>query len=64
MAVKNEDLFYCYSRKLSDYIYHESKIVPLTVAINPKSERIFSLYGKSPELQQVLDKYKKQNNNN
>ncbi|WP_010651176.1 hypothetical protein [Oceanobacillus massiliensis] len=63
MIVKNEDLFYCYSRKLSDFIYHEShgKITPLTIAINPKSGRTFSLYSKSPSLQAVLDKYKEEN---
>ena len=61
--VKNEDLFYCYSKKLSSYIYKESGIVPLTIAINPKSKRMFSLYGKSPKLQAVLDKYKEEKNN-
>lgn len=62
MIVKNEDLFYCYSKKLSDYIYHESKgaIVPLTVAINPKSGRTFSLYAKSETLQKCLDKYREE----
>ncbi|MFB4473322.1 hypothetical protein ACDI16_10275 [Oceanobacillus caeni] len=60
MIVKNEDLFYCYSKKLSTFIYEESGIVPLTIALNTKSNRLFSLYGKSPELQAVLDKYKAQ----
>ncbi|GIO22483.1 hypothetical protein [Oceanobacillus sp. J11TS1] len=63
MTVRNEDLFYCYSRKLSDYIYEKSdpKIVPLTIAINPKSGRTFSLYSKSASLQVVLDQYKREN---
>ncbi|ALX47861.1 hypothetical protein [Lentibacillus amyloliquefaciens] len=61
MTVKNEQLFYCYSRVLSDFIYKESGIVPLTVAINPKSKNTFSLYAKSPELQKCLDAYKAQN---
>lgn len=60
MVVKNEMLFYCYSKKLSDFIYHRSGIVPLTVAINPKSGRIFSLYSKSNKLQECLDKYNEQ----
>lgn len=64
MVVKNEMLFYCYSRKLSDFIYHESGIVPLTVAINPKSGRTFSLYAKSDKLQDCLDKYKEENGSN
>lgn len=57
MEIKNEMLFYCYSRKLSDFIYHHSGIVPLTVAKNMKSGTIFSLYGKSPQLQKALDDY-------
>jgi len=63
MTVKNEQLFYCYSRVLSDFIYKESnhEIVPLTVAINPRSQRTFSLYSKSDDLQIILDKYKEQN---
>lgn len=60
--VKNEMLFYCYSKRLSDFIYHNSDgIVPLTIAINPKSKNTFSLYAKSDNLQAVLDKYKEDN---
>lgn len=59
MEIKNEDLFYCYSKKLSEYIYQHSYIVPLTIAINPKSQRLFSLYAKSTKLQRCLDDYKK-----
>jgi len=58
MSIKNEDLFYCYSKKLSDFIYHNAGIVPLTVAIKKKSKKTFSLYAKSDELRQVLDEYK------
>lgn len=61
MEIKNEDLFYCYSKKLSDFIYHNSGIVPLTVAKNMKSGTIFSLYGKSEALQSCLDAYKERN---
>ncbi|GAA0432633.1 hypothetical protein GCM10008983_06540 [Lentibacillus halophilus] len=66
MTIRNEDLFYCYSKNLSDHIYHytgghNGGIVPLTVAINPKSGNTFSLYAKSPELQKALDAYKNQN---
>lgn len=58
MQIRNEDLFYCYSKRLSDHIYHQSGIVPLTIAINPKSKNTFSLYAKSEELQKCLDSYK------
>ncbi|MGR9049232.1 hypothetical protein ACQ4XT_11435 [Halobacillus faecis] len=62
MTVTNKDLFYCYSRTVSDHIYKysEGEISPLTIAINPKSGRTFSLYVKSPLLQKALDDYKKQ----
>ncbi len=59
-TITNEDLFYCYSRKLADWIYHHSKIVPLTVAVNPKSGHTFSLYAKSSKLQKALDNYGEQ----
>jgi len=61
--VKNSDLFYCYSRKLSTFIHNESngEIVHLTIAENPHSKRLFSLYSKSKSLQIILDKYKEEN---
>lgn len=53
-------------KKLSTYIYKHSdgKIVPLTIAINPKSQKMFSLYPKSEELQKCLDVYKEENSQN
>lgn len=61
--IKNEDLFYCYSKKLSTFIYKESdgRIIPLTIAVNPKSKRLFSLYPKSSHILAILDKYKVEN---
>lgn len=61
--IKNQDLFYCYSKSLSNFIYEESggKITPLTIAENPKSKKLFSLYGKSSEIRAILDKYKETN---
>ncbi|GEL75785.1 hypothetical protein [Tenuibacillus multivorans] len=63
MTVRNEDLFYCYSKKLADYIYHQSEIVPLTVAIEPKSGNVFSLFSRSKKLEQVLEQYSKRYDN-
>lgn len=60
MEIKNEMLFYCYSKSVANFIYEKSngKIRPLTIAINPKSGNIFSLFSKSDKLQVILDQYK------
>ncbi|WP_226035642.1 hypothetical protein [Aquibacillus saliphilus] len=56
--ITNSDLFYCYNKRLSDHLF-ECGLTPLTIAINPKSKNIFSLYQKTNELQQAIDKYKR-----
>jgi len=61
MELTNNDLFYCYSKKLSDYIYKHSGIYPLTIAINPKSGRLFSLYARNDRLKKALSDYDKEN---
>lgn len=58
--VKNEDLFYCYSKSVANFIFEKSNIRPLTIAINPKSGNMFSLFSKSERLQAILDQYKKE----
>ena len=61
--VKNSDLWYCYSKIVSQYIYEKSngEIKPLTIAVNPKSGNLFSLFAKSERLQSILDQYKLDN---
>ena len=58
--VKNSDLFYCYSKSVANFIFEKSNIRPLTIAINPKSGNMFSLFSKSDKLQAILDQYKKE----
>ncbi|WP_145523483.1 hypothetical protein [Virgibacillus sp. SK37] len=60
--VKNSYLFYCYSKSVANFIYERSNgdICPLTIAINPKSGNMFSLFSKSDKLQAILDQYKKE----
>lgn len=60
--VTNDMLFYCYSKKVARYIYDKSngEIKPLTIAQNPKSKNLFSLFSKSERLQEILDQYAKE----
>ena len=60
MTLTNADLFYCYSKQLNKYINKHSNIKPLTLAINPKSGQRFSLYYRSNQLEDVLDRYRKE----
>ncbi len=57
MTITNDDLFYCYSKQLSLFIWEHYKITPLTVALNPRSKRKFSLYVKTDKLQKALKHY-------
>lgn len=50
--------FFCYTKILSDYL-KEKGFFPITVALEPKTKQIFSLYEVSDELSQALKSYKK-----
>ncbi|WP_368900832.1 hypothetical protein [Oceanobacillus oncorhynchi] len=60
--VNHSDLFFCYNKELSMYIYNKSGIKPITNAINPRTGKEFRLYCKSDKLQLVLDAYKNDRN--
>lgn len=49
--------FYCYNKKLSDFLSAKG-IKYILVAIEPKSGRLFSQYLINAELQTALDEYK------
>ncbi len=51
--------FFCYSKQLSNFLYDHSKLVPITIAKNPKSDKLFSLYPKNKRLKKALDDYSK-----
>jgi hypothetical protein len=55
--IDNKNLFYCYTRKLSSYLCSEG-IEYILKARSIKDDSIFTLYQKSDELQQALDKFK------
>jgi hypothetical protein len=56
MQLQSTDFFYCYSKQVSDYLTSLG-INKITVAREPKSNRLFSLYYQSDELKQALTKY-------
>lgn len=56
---KKIDFFYCYNKRLSDFLTTEG-IKYITVAKDIKKNRMFSLYIINKELQTALDKYKNQ----
>ncbi|WP_366162639.1 hypothetical protein ABXS71_06185 [Bacillus infantis] len=52
--------FFCYTKKVSDFL-QERGFQYITVAQDPKSKKLFSLYAIDSEgkLQKALDEYKK-----
>jgi len=59
MKITNKDFFFCYNKKLSDFLT-ENGIKYITIAIEPKSKRQFSLYFINEQLQQLIKEYKQQ----
>ncbi len=57
--VTADDLFFCYSKRLSKFIHGKHGIKPLTTAKSPSSGILFSIYSKSESLQAAIDDYKK-----
>ncbi|MEH6944632.1 hypothetical protein [Bacillus sp. JJ722] len=56
--MNNKDYFFCYNRKLFTYLTKEKNIEFITIAKNPSTDNIFTLFKKSDELQNALDSYK------
>lgn len=52
--------FFCYSKRVSDHL-KEKRISFITVAIDPNTHKMYSLYEITPKLQAALDEYKLQN---
>lgn len=49
--------FFCYNKRVSDYL-RTKQLNFITVAIDPKSNKMYSMYEITPELQIALDEYK------
>ena len=56
--MNRQDLFYCYSPYLHNYISKKYKLEYLCAAIHESTGRKFWLYHKSDELQKALKEYK------
>lgn len=54
----NRDYFFCYTKRLSDYL-RDKGIKPITVAMEPKTKQIFSLYFVDDSLSKSLTEYSK-----
>lgn len=52
----NKDYFFCYSQKLSKYLMSQG-VGYITIAKDMNTDRVFSLYPKSTELQVALESY-------
>ena len=50
---KSNDLFYCYSCKMKDFIKSQG-LSYLTKAKHPKTDRVFFIFKKSGELDEVI----------
>jgi len=53
----NKGYFFCYNKTVSDFL-DKKGINFITVAKDPKTGKMFSLYEKSSALQRALDEYK------
>ncbi|MEK4030761.1 hypothetical protein MKZ02_19785 [Pseudobacillus sp. FSL P4-0506] len=54
-----KDFFFCYNYKLSAFLKYKG-FHYITKAVNHKTDKMFSLYIKSDELQAALDEYRSQ----
>ncbi|WP_042346070.1 hypothetical protein [Bacillus massiliigorillae] len=57
--MNNKDFFFCYNRKVYNYLTKLKNIEYITIAKNPSTDNIFTLFMKSDELQKALDEYNK-----
>ncbi|MFV2046877.1 hypothetical protein CJ195_21855 [Bacillus sp. UMB0899] len=58
--MNNKNFFFCYNKAVSDFL-KDKGVQFITVAIEPKSQKMFSLYQVDDNLQQALNEYKQQN---
>jgi len=56
----SDKYFYCYNKSVSDFLVSNG-LKFITVAREPKSNKLFSLYEQSPKLKELLVQYKSNN---
>jgi hypothetical protein len=55
--MNNEQYFFCYNKRVSDYLI-ENGLNYITVAIDPRTKKMYSLYRQTDELKKLLTEYK------
>lgn len=50
--------FFCYDKNLAIFI-HQEGYSSVTTALSPSTHKKFTLFMKSPKLQEIIDRYKK-----
>lgn len=50
------NFFFCYSKSLADYLI-SNNFEPITVAMNPKNNKLFSLFIRNDSFNQMLTEY-------
>ncbi|MGG3845576.1 hypothetical protein [Aeribacillus composti] len=58
--MNNRNYFFCYNKNVSDFLKSKG-IEFITVAIHPKTKKMFSLYKIDDILQKALNEYKEKN---
>ena len=58
MDMNKQNLFFCYDIKLFKYIKNVKGIDYLSVAKHPKTDKLFSIFYKSNELQAAINEYR------
>jgi hypothetical protein len=53
----NKDFFFCYDRGLATHLRNES-IPFITVAMNPSSKKVFTLFFRNEKLYEEINSYK------
>lgn len=55
--MEKDQYFFCYNKQVSDFL-SEKGMKYITVAIDPKTRKMYSLYKQSDLLNQLLTEYK------
>ena len=51
------EYFFCYNKRVSDYL-NKKGVKYITVALDPKTNKMFSLYKADEKFQEAFDEYK------
>jgi hypothetical protein len=53
-----KDFFFVYNKQLFEFLHKEKKINFITIAKNPTTNKIFSMFYKTEFLQNAIDEYR------